>query len=151
MGKEPANISHTDATHNDLHAIGIDMSLPDNMHGMMTKGNTTIIEKVFDAYAMEQFSPEKQKEVLKGWEEVQRLSMQSNQRVKVLELTSAETITVQWLLACIRVPFDAPSEGFKESSTSLLFRMRTAGAEHQTQWEQEQKTIEDRYRVIRRG
>src|SRR6266700_8233009 len=77
MGKEPANINLADATHNDLHAIGIDESLPDNMRGIMTKGNTARIENVFVAYGMSKFSPEKKQKVLASWEEIQRLDRQS--------------------------------------------------------------------------
>ena len=47
MEKEPANICLADATHNDLHAIGIDESLPENMRAIMTKGNTARMENVF--------------------------------------------------------------------------------------------------------
>ena len=150
MGKEPANINLADATHNDLDAILHVSPLPDNSQDVMTKGNTVRMENVFVAYGMSKFSPEKKREVLASWEEIERISRQSVKRVNVLELTPAETETVQWLLAHIGVPFNAPPEGFKESSTSLLFRMRTSVAQHQPQWEQEQKAQERVYRLTRR-
>ena len=139
MGKEPPNISLADSTYNDLHAIGIEDSLPDNSRAIMIKGNTARIEKVFVAYGMTKFSPEKQRGVLARWEEIRRLSLEGGNNMPITRLTPAETETVQWLLARIGVPFDAQPEGFKESYASLVFRMRTAAAKHQPQWEQEQK------------
>jgi len=151
MGKEPENINLADATHNDLEAIGYDMSHPDNMREIMTKGNTTRIERVFDAYAMGKYSPEKKREVLEQWEGINTLHRKEPKPIRFTRLTPAETETVTWLLARIGIPFEAPPEGFKESYSSLLLRMRTATGEHQQQWEQERTVTEERYRAIRRG
>jgi hypothetical protein len=150
MGKEPANISLADATHNDLHAIAFEDSLPDNSRGIMTKGNHARMRKVFDAYAIGAYSPEKQREVLEHWEGVHRISLERGHLKPITRLTAVETETVTWLLARIGVPFNAPPEGFSESDASLVFSMRTTGAQYQPQWEQEQKITEVRYRASRR-
>src|SRR2546425_4564658 len=87
MGKEPANINLADATHNDLYAIGFRHSLPDNTRDIMTKGNHARIQNVFNAYAMEQFSPAKQREVLTSEERIHEIDRQSTSRIGVIKLT----------------------------------------------------------------
>ena len=150
MGKESANVNLADATHNDLYAIGLDTSLPD-WRSVMTKGNHKRVENVFDSYAIGRMSPEQQREVLAKWERLHELDRNDPNPMRVIPLAPAETETVTWLLARIGVQFDAPPERFKESEASLLFRMRSTTADHQPQWEQEQKTPGDRYRASRRG
>src|SRR5258708_5737384 len=51
IGREPANICLTDATHNDLDAILLGSSLPDNAPAIRKKGNVIKIQEVFDAFA----------------------------------------------------------------------------------------------------
>src|SRR6266567_2643099 len=73
MGKEPEKINLAEATHNDLRAIMFDERLSDSTRQIRIKSNHVRMKNVFDAYAMEQFSAEKKKEVLELWEGVQRL------------------------------------------------------------------------------
>src|SRR6266487_905907 len=98
MGKEPANISLADATHNDLVAIGFS-TLPDNTRDISVKGNDIRMLKVFDAYAMGMYSSEKQREVLEHWEGMYEFNRKDPHPIHVIPLTPTETETVTWLLA----------------------------------------------------
>src|SRR5258708_30148549 len=60
IGREPANICLSDATHNDLDAMVIGTSLPDNSPAIRKKGNIIRIQEVFDAFAFSKFSEGKQ-------------------------------------------------------------------------------------------
>lgn len=132
IGREPANICLADATHNDLDAIMIGTSLPDNSPEIMGKGNIIKIQQVFDTFAFSKFSRKRQQDVYERWHEVKSIHESNRRKGVVLELSSSELEATIWLLEMVGV--DSTSlkinpEGYSYTLASLLWKMRTSVGE----------------------